>query len=311
MSSDEPKSKEENDNTEEKKVQLNGGTVHDDDDDEDDMPLSSLKTKRASVTKPSYRDLSEDDDDDDDNVPLISLVAKGSTKPNADTTSPKKKASSSKKEVTAKKAAATKAKTKSPAAKKKVITKASKESASPKKKKASVASTSTSISSSNKTYEWVSAALYGSNFEKGLLIQRFLCRWWYAVTWPDRAHPVRPVPDASQYDTLDGFPGVYIGTAPEVVGEIYDTRDLSTAPTFRNLVSKPSAELQELLIRAIEEQKRQLVATLENSEEDGGKVSTDTTLKDLEGMLKWARKLNPIKADKDAIAVLKAHGLKL
>jgi hypothetical protein len=310
MSSDEPKWKEENDHREEKKVQLNGGTKHDDDDDDDDdddVPLSFLKKKRTSVTKPSYHDLSEDDDDD--NVPLISLVAKGSTKPKPKPTSPKKKASSSKKEV--KKAAATKAKTKSPAAKKKVSTKASKESASPKKKKASVASASTNTSSSNKTYEWVSAALYGSNCDKGLLIQRFLCRWWYAVTWPDRDHPVRPIPDASQYDTLDGFPGVYIGTAPEVVGEIYDTRDLSAAPTFRNFVTKPSAELQELLIRAIAEQKRQLVATLENSAEDGANFNDDSTLEDLDSMLKWARKVNPTKADKDAITVLKAHGLKL
>jgi hypothetical protein len=125
---------------------------------------------------------------------------------------------------------------------------------------------------------------------------------------------------------LDGFPGVYIGTAAEVVGQLYDTRDLSTAPSFRNFVHKPAEELQQLLITAIEEQKRQLQqrsqapsstqsgtapATTSTTSSTTDPNSNDAIIKDLDAMLKWTRKVNTTKADKDALTVLKAHGLKL
>ena len=316
MSSDEEEWNGNNDDNNEEmtKMAQNGTATHtnqndDDDDDDDDVPISSLKSPRASKkAAPSYKDASDDDDDDeDDDVPLISLAAAAGSSSNkrkrdATTTSSKEtpKTKKSTKEST-KKSSVTKKKKKTTATSK----------PSPAKSKSSSSSTTTATSS-NKSYEWVSAALYGSGCDKGLLIQRLLCRWWYAYTWPDLDHPVKPIPDLKLYDSLDGFPGVYIGTAAEVVGQLYDTRDLTQAPSFRNFALKPSGELQQLLIAAIEEQKRQLHLHQQGvSSADASHSTDDTTMKDLDTMLKWTRKVNTTKADKDAITVLKAHGLKL
>jgi hypothetical protein len=317
MSSDEEEWNDNNDddNDEKKKVKAQNGTSahehtpnddEDDDDDDDDMPISSLKSPRASKkAAPSYKEASDDDDDDDDDVPLISLVAASGTSSNKR----KRESTNSTKETPkTKKSTSTKETSKKPSATKKKKTVASKPS--PVKSKAS-SSTTTAATSSNKSYDWASAALYGSGCDKGLLIQRLLCRWWYAYTWPDLDNPVKPIPDLKQYDTLDGFPGVYIGTSVEVVGQLYDARDLSAAPSFRNFAQKSSAELQQLLITAIEEQKRQLLSHQQGTiTADASRSMDDTTIKELDTMLKWTRKVNTSKADKDAITVLKAHGLK-
>ena len=315
MSSDEEEWNGNNDDNNEEmtKMAQNGTATHtnqndDDDDDDDDVPISSLKSPRASKkAAPSYKDASDDDDDDeDDDVPLISLAAaagSSSNKRKRDATTCSKETPKTKKSTkeSTKKSSVTKKKKKTTATSK----------PSPAKSKSSSSSTTTATSS-NKSYEWVSAALYGSGCDKGLLIQRLLCRWWYAYTWPDLEHPVKPIPDLKLYDSLDGFPGVYIGTAAEVVGQLYDTRDLTQAPSFRNFALKPSGELQQLLIAAIEEQKRQLHLHQQGvSSADASHSTDDTTMKDLDTMLKWTRKVNTTKADKDAITVLKAHGLKL
>lgn len=315
MSSDEEEWNGNNDDNNEEMTNMaqNGTATHtnqndDDDDDDDDVPISSLKSPRASKkAAPSYKDASDDDDDDeDDDVPLISLAAaagSSSNKRKRDATTCSKETPKTKKSTkeSTKKSSVTKKKKKTTATSK----------PSPAKSKSSSSSTTTATSS-NKSYEWVSAALYGSGCDKGLLIQRLLCRWWYAYTWPDLDHPVKPIPDLKLYDSLDGFPGVYIGTAAEVVGQLYDTRDLTQAPSFRNFALKPSGELQQLLIAAIEEQKRQLHLHQQGvSSADASHSTDDTTMKDLDTMLKWTRKVNTTKADKDAITVLKAHGLKL
>ena len=315
MSSDEEEWNGNNDDNNEEMTNMaqNGTATHtnqndDDDDDDDDVPISSLKSPRASKkAAPSYKDASDDDDDDeDDDVPLISLAAaagSSSNKRKRDATTCSKETPKTKKSTkeSTKKSSVTKKKKKTTATSK----------PSPAKSKSSSSSTTTATSS-NKSYEWVSAALYGSGCDKGLLIQRLLCRWWYAYTWPDLDHPVKPIPDLKLYDSLDGFPGVYIGTAAEVVGQLYDTRDLTQAPSFRNFARKSSGELQQLLIAAIEEQKRQLHLHQQGvSSADASHNTDDTTMKDLDTMLKWTRKVNTTKADKDAITVLKAHGLKL
>ena len=315
MSSDEEEWNGNNDDNNEEMTNMaqNGTATHtnqndDDDDDDDDVPISSLKSPRASKkAAPSYKDASDDDDDDeDDDVPLISLAAaagSSSNKRKRDATTCSKETPKTKKSTkeSTKKSSVTKKKKKTTATSK----------PSPAKSKSSSSSTTTATSS-NKSYEWVSAALYGSGCDKGLLIQRLLCRWWYAYTWPDLDHPVKPIPDLKLYDSLDGFPGVYIGTAAEVVGQLYDTRDLTQAPSFRNFALKPSGELQQLLIAAIEEQKRQLHLHQQGvSSADASHNTDDATMKDLDTMLKWTRKVNTTKADKDAITVLKAHGLKL
>jgi hypothetical protein len=67
-------------------------------------------------------------------------------------------------------------------------------------------------------------------------------------------------------------------------------------------VKKPSKELQALLLKALEEQKRQLM------EAEGSGTATE---KELDTLLKWATKINPDKADKEALKVLRASGLQL
>ena len=315
MSSDEEEWNGNNDDNNEEmtKMAQNGTATHtnqndDDDDDDDDVPISSLKSPRASKkAAPSYKDASDDDDDDeDDDVPLISLAAAAGSSSNKR----KRDATTSRKETPKTKKSTKESTKKSSVTKKKKKTTATSKP-SPAKSKSSSSSTTTATSS-NKSYEWVSAALYGSGCDKGLLIQRLLCRWWYAYTWPDLDHPVKPIPDLKLYDSLDGFPGVYIGTAAEVVGQLYDTRDLTQAPSFRNFARKSSGELQQLLIAAIEEQKRQLHLHQQGVSSAYASHNTDdVTMKDLDTMLKWTRKVNTTKADKDAITVLKAHGLKL
>jgi hypothetical protein len=46
--------------------------------------------------------------------------------------------------------------------------------------------------------------------DKGKLVQRLLCRWWYAITWP-LPEDIPAPPDG--FEVLDGFPGVFISTA--------------------------------------------------------------------------------------------------
>lgn len=45
--------------------------------------------------------------------------------------------------------------------------------------------------------------------KKGLLVQRLLVRWWYAIEWPKKEEIGQP-PEG--YESLEGFPGVFIST---------------------------------------------------------------------------------------------------
>uniref|UniRef100_A0A7S2KSL8 Uncharacterized protein n=1 Tax=Leptocylindrus danicus TaxID=163516 RepID=A0A7S2KSL8_9STRA len=207
----------------------------------------------------------EDDDDSDDDMPIAALK--------------KKTAASSKKKATpAKKTPAKKAATKktTPAKKKQLIRKKS---------------SSASITASSELY---------AKSDKGKLVQSLLCRWWYAIQWPEQEILEAPVP--KNCDTLPGFPGVYVCTKGENVGKIYDHRNKNTCPNFLNFARKSSEELQELLLKAIEKQRQVLI------EHEGQGTDTEKGLKDLE---KWTKKLNCKKADKDAVKVLKAAGLDL
>jgi len=284
---------------------------------EDDEPLSNLKVddtndtdtatpgsdrKRSASSRKSssvsYKELDESDgdddddessDDDDDDIPLSSLVAKKPAPKTNGTT--KKKAPAS-----------FKSKKKDPPPKKKAKTV---KKAAPKKKSSTVSSSSAAAANSNggggsKSYEWASAALYGTKCDKGLLIQRLLCRWWYAFQWPDPA--TLPAKPPKNFDSLDGFPGVYIGTAAENVGQIQDVRNQEEAPSFQNFAKKTAEELRDLLVTAIQEQTKQLVAA------EGSGTPTE---KELQKLLKWANKLNVNKAEKEAAKVLKSQGLRL
>lgn len=276
------------------------GNANDDDDDGDDEPLSKLG-KRASRGAPvSYAEDDDDDDDsDDDDIPLASLV-QNKKKP---ATSPKKTTNGNKQ----KKKAATRTSPK----KKKAKTNNKTTTSTPKTKKAPPKKSSSAIStsSSSKNYEWASAALYGTDSTKGLLIQRLLCRWWYAITWPD---PTKlPAKAPKYYDSLDGFPGVYVCTSAagdEPVGHILDLRkdDPENKPCFENFAKKSASELQDLLLRALENQ----LSKLKEVEGPPG-TTTSATEKELHGLIKWTKKVNPTKADKEAIKVLKAYNLEL
>jgi hypothetical protein len=250
----------------------------DEDDDEDDVPLYALKTDRkraAASSAPSYVDEDDDSDDDDDDIPLASLMKPKVTKPKTNGKSAVKKALPKKK------------------------TKKAKEAAKPALKITKQSSTvSTKSSNGSKTYEWASAALYGTECDKGLLIQRLLCRWWYAIVWPDPSKiPEKP---PKKYDSLEGLPGVYVCTAGDKVGDILDLRGKEEAPSFANFAKKSSQELRELLLKALEEQKKQLVAA------EGTGTPTE---KELNTMIKWATKVNVDKADREAVKVLKASKL--
>lgn len=252
----------------------------DDDDFEEDMD-----EEEEEIDAKYYSSDSSDDD-----VPLSKLK------------SPKKKkpAAAGKKKAAAKSPAkkATKAKAKTDTKTKKAAKK--KKKASSSGKKSPVPSGKSSSASSSSRPNLPSFALYDNDLGKGLLIQRFLCRWWYAVEWPDPS----TLPDAPPkgYDALNGFPGVYICSRGSSIGKIVDKRDRSTAPSFANYARKSSEELQGLLLKALAKQKGQLV------EAEGPGTETE---KDLDKMEKWARKLNCKKLDKDAATALKAAGIRL
>ena len=219
------------------------------------------------------QEMEPDDDDSDDDIPLSQLAGKKQSSSNGSTKNGQKK-----------KAAPAKKKTKA--------------AASPKRPP-QTSSSSTSAASSKK-YDYPSAALYQTECDKGLLIQRLLCRWWYAYEWPTNAR-TEPPPN---YDRLDGFPGVFVCTSGDNVGHILDTRDNSTRPCFRTFARKSSAEVKDLLLKAIDAQ----LGVLENQQHAHDTTSVQKELKD---MRKWANRINPQKADKEANKVLKASGLKL
>ena len=254
----------------------------DDDDFEEDMD-----EEEEEIDAKYYSSDSSDDD-----VPLSKLKSPKKKKPAA---AGKKKAAA---KSPAKKATKAKAKAKTDTKTKKAAKK--KKKASSSGKKSPVPSGKSSSASSSSRPNLPSFALYDNDLGKGLLIQRFLCRWWYAVEWPDPS----TLPDAPPkgYDALNGFPGVYICSRGSSIGKIVDKRDRSTAPSFANYARKSSEELQGLLLKALAKQKGQLV------EAEGPGTETE---KDLDKMEKWARKLNCKKLDKDAATALKAAGIRL
>ena len=227
-------------------------------DNDEPAPKSRKRTSR-SPAKTNYAEDDDDDDDDDDDIPLAQLK---SSKKKAKTTETKKKTPVKKTPV-----------------KKKVETK-------PEPKK----------SSNNDDYRTTAAAMFGSDCIKGQLIQKLLCRWWYAIDWPANL-PAKP---PKNYDVMDGLPGVYICTNGDQVGKIKDLRDMENKPSFSNFLSKDSDKLKDLLIKAVEEQKKALI----KAEGEG-----TPTEKELKEMLKWTNKVNGDKADKEATRLLKKAGM--
>ena len=213
-----------------------------------------------------------DYEDSDDDVPLAQLKSPKKA-PTPKTTATKKKA----KVPVAKKKSKSKVKT----------VKKPKKSATPKPSK----------SSANRP-NLPNFAL--DKCDKGLLVQRVLCRWWYAVTWPDPDSLPTVIPQ--KYDAPNGMNGIYICTSGPKTGKIKDLRDKTTAPCFKNYCRKPSEELRKILLRAIENQRKELI------KHEGADTDTEKELRVIE---KWALKLNAAKCDREAERALKAAGIKL
>jgi len=131
-----------------------------------------------------------------------------------------------------------------------------------------------------------------------LLIQHLLCRWWYVVDWPRNIPPVPP----KHYDAMDGLPGVFVCTSGGDAGKIKDFRSKHDMPTFTNFLKKEAKDLKVMLLKAIEEQAKILVET----EGEG-----TPTQKELNEIVKWAKKINVDKAEKEAIKVLKKAKIEL
>lgn len=63
-------------------------------------------------------------------------------------------------------------------------------------------------SSSRSNTQNRSAEFYDET-QKGMMTQRFLVRWWYAMQWPKEEEIGEP---PAGYEPLDGFKGVFICT---------------------------------------------------------------------------------------------------
>lgn len=126
--------------------------------------------------------------DSDDDKPIIELI--------------KKRKAQAALEAVRKAAAA-------PAAKKvkvEVSELASKKSAAKSSEKAPSNRSSSKSASSSSTFQ-LTEDFYET--DKGMMVQRLLCRWWYALSWP-RPEDIGTPP--AGYEPLDGFPGVFIST---------------------------------------------------------------------------------------------------
>lgn len=106
------------------------------------------------------------------------------------------------------------------------------------------------------------SAQFYEDTNKGRIVQKLLCRWWYAIDWPT-AEDIGSCPDG--YEPLDGFQGVFISTRVDNLGDIVDLRNKETCPNLINLSQKPTSELKQLCLDAYD---KQLDALREREGED-------------------------------------------
>jgi hypothetical protein len=130
--------------------------------------------------------------DSDDDKPLSSLIQKRKAlqQANGSSDSAAKKVKTEPSESTTKKVKT------EPNSKSKV-----KEEKGQDKEKEAKPKSSSSSSASRKSAEFYET-------QKGEMVQKLLCRWWYAIQWPKLEDIQKP----EGYESLDGFPGVYIST---------------------------------------------------------------------------------------------------
>ncbi|CAM9581475.1 unnamed protein product [Ectocarpus sp. 12 AP-2014] len=179
----------------------------------------------------------------------------------------------------AKKSPTPKAKGKGPAAKKAPVKRKTKRKTKPREQE-----------SSGDKLVTRSGVLYET--KKGEMIQKLLCRWWYALEWPAKKD-LRPAPPS--YEALEGYPGVFICVEGDDIGKLLDVRNKETCPCFTNFAKKSSEELKGLLETALTTQKEALIAHW------GKNVAEEANI---DRELKWLKSVDPAKADKAAVRAL-------
>ncbi len=230
-----------------------------------------------------------DTDSEDDNIPISELIRRDKEKmKSAEKKSSKTKSSSS---------SSSSSKKSEPSSKKQKTTNNSsnksnndKSKSKPKPKSTTAASTSTNKPKKSSTNDLINEINeFYNDTDKGQLVQKLMVRWWYAIDWPDLSKC--STAPAGGYEPLEGFPGVFVGTSDENLGNIKDLRESSNRPNLCNLSRKTSEELQKLCVTAYEEQIKQLL------ESEG----SDTKLeRELRSELRWAKSVKVDKADKKA-----------
>jgi len=219
------------------------------------------------------------DFDEEDDMPIAELMRRRA-EAMAKTENGMKKAIEVKKEKSASKSSNTSA-SKKPVKKGSVVMKdKTSSSSSSSKPRPSTASSNNAANAKIKAFYDETA--------KGKLIQNILIRWWYGVEWPK----VNEIPDPPVgYETLDGFPGVFVGTRTDNLGVILDKRNSKTCPNFKNMKKKTSAELKEICTKCVQGQ----IAALVEAEGSGTKLEGE-----LKKLLSEVRGVDTDKADRKA-----------
>lgn len=141
--------------------------------------------------------------DSDDDKPLMELIKKRKAQVSAEAIANGQKL---------------KVKEEAPASKKVKVESSSTSSKKPVvKEEKSSSSKSSSSSKPSSSRSTSNSGQYSADFyetDKGMMTQRLLCRWWYAITWP-RPEDIRSPP--AGYESLDGFPGVFICTSVRMI----------------------------------------------------------------------------------------------
>ena len=196
---------------------------------------------------------SSDEDSSDDEISLADL---------------KKKTAAAKKK---KKAAASKKRSRS---KKPAKRKKKKKSNTNKAKSTSTGILGTTLISTYKDADGARQTVKLNRLTKQQIVTGVLCRWWYAFDWPTAENleqARKEMEDTKNYRELAGMPGVFICILGEDTGKIIDKRDFKKGivPSVSSLMKRPSGELLDLWIKALNGQ----IKALEESEaEDNPKL---------------------------------------
>mmetsp|Transcript_2890 Transcript_2890/g.6726 ORF Transcript_2890/g.6726 Transcript_2890/m.6726 type:complete len:289 (-) Transcript_2890:71-937(-) len=112
------------------------------------------------------------------------------------------------------------------------------------------------MTSASKSAQIAVASTAAEETEKHALVANILKRWQYCLPyWPDMSNV--PKPPKTFIET--GTKGVYVGIAPDNLGEIRDLRPRDgKAPIFSVLIKYPVKELREDLINGITKQQKAL-----------------------------------------------------